>query len=187
MNTGSSGIHKLVLPPHSHIPLDVNGAYLHIVRAIEPVFVTIDQMTECEFEAGTGTKTEEPYRYLVFRNPLPKPVYIHVWIGVTPFLSNRVDLVEATLKNTPGPAIIPANQFVELTGEPAPWALKRKSVTISNEHPSISLDLCDADGNPWGLVRSGETITHQESGHVRIRNNETEAVPVRIAEAWWKL
>lgn len=82
---------------------------------------------------------------------------------------------------------IPPDGKIDLTGEATGNRDQRKSIIISNMDPAIALELQDADGVSWGIVRAGETISHVTSEFIRIKNPATAAVQVRIAEFWYLL
>jgi hypothetical protein len=192
MNTGSSGIRRIVIAPNGYNNFDAVGQYLQVVTAIDPVHVTIDQMAEMTLRAGCGTKTPEPYSVLVFHNPLPKRVAIEVWIGVTEFIDQRVDQVEAPyfIKSALPDGVLAADTTLVLDGEPPDGTLRRKSVQISNQDNNVPLEILDTSGAPSAIVRMGETITIPGSGVVKIRNTNQpggEAIQCRICEYWYTL
>ncbi|MDR1280448.1 MAG: hypothetical protein LBK99_06465 [Opitutaceae bacterium] len=188
MQTGSSSTHTLITNPDGIAYLDTYGTYIQIVRSTTPLSVKIDEQAANTLTVGQGIHTPEPFARLVFRTPSGTPATFDVWVGFSEFIDHHIDQIEAPT------IIVSALPTGELAGKashdldgaiPTQMHIRRRMVTISNMDPSVPLFLRDRDNRTWGVVRAGETISHNTSGFVRIANDASAAVSCHVAETWY--
>lgn len=189
-------IYRPIIPAGQPLTQDIAARHFYYVNGAVPIRVKFDRAGDCILRPGQGVSADvgDNFSRLEISTIDGTAQAISFWAGFVQFIDNRQDQIEARTECVPiatsaawDGTQMDSYSTIELPGTPTETLYRRRAVVVSNLDPSAVIELRDGSNVVTGIVRPGETITHNVSGPVFIGNNTGAAVPATISEIWWTL
>lgn len=185
-----STLHRPIIQAGATLAIPAAGRYFSVVETPGLLGVKLDQAPESLLEQGQqlNASADDQFTRVELRNLSAAPIRVAVWIGFTEFVDNRRAAMEAPTRFAPWTGI----SLAAATGQTFPAApasatrdVRRKAIVVTNEDPTLSLQVRDAAGVVGHTIFAQTAITLPISGDVEIYNANGAPVACRIAEIWW--
>lgn len=165
--------------------LDVPGDSFFVLKLPSKLSIKVDQRSAKDFYVKQGERFVSPFKRVELENKEAFSQSFILWVGFGEFLDKTFTFENAPTKLVGySSSTIAANTTLMFSGNISD-SRNRKTIFITNNDPTSSLEILDENNNLCALVFPKNTYYLDVSGIVKVKNSTGSAISFAVSEAFY--